>query len=180
MQNYSQQQPCGGQGACKSRSPVALFMLLQGTWTQRIVLLQPRPPQLAKDQVESSVARRTRKRPKDLGVAYYRSLDPLGEGIGCGSKSRYQNGTLVSGNMDQNLCNLSCSILSHTQLAFDWHQVTQAAQHFFPLALSQTPSFCNKRCAYLKLNMPFPSGGSPVFSNQTLFLDFNLFPKRNN
>ena len=34
---------------------------------------------------------------------------------GCGSKKQYQNGTLVSGNMDQNLRILSCLILSHTQ-----------------------------------------------------------------
>ena len=36
---------------------------------------------------------------------------------GCGSKNRYQNETLVSGNMDQNLRNPSCLILSHTQIA---------------------------------------------------------------
>ena len=35
---------------------------------------------------------------------------------GCGSKNRYQNGTLVSGNMDQNLPTPSRLILSHTQL----------------------------------------------------------------
>ena len=35
---------------------------------------------------------------------------------GCGSKNRYQNGTLVSGNMDQNLRKPSCLILSHTQV----------------------------------------------------------------
>ena len=35
---------------------------------------------------------------------------------GCGSKNRYQNGTLVSGNMDQNLRNPSCLILSHIQM----------------------------------------------------------------
>ena len=33
---------------------------------------------------------------------------------GCGSKNRYQNGTLLSGNMDQNPRNPSCLILSHT------------------------------------------------------------------
>ena len=33
-----------------------------------------------------------------------------------GSKNQYQNGTLVSGNMDQNLRNPSCLILSHTHL----------------------------------------------------------------
>ena len=33
--------------------------------------------------------------------------------FGCGSKNRYHNGTLVSGNMDQNLRNSSCLILSH-------------------------------------------------------------------
>ena len=43
---------------------------------------------------------------------------PLGwnKQIGCGSKNRYQNGTLVSGNTDQNLGDPSCLILSHTQL----------------------------------------------------------------
>ena len=35
---------------------------------------------------------------------------------GCGSKNRYQNGTLVSGNMDQNLRNPSCFISSHTHV----------------------------------------------------------------
>ena len=35
---------------------------------------------------------------------------------GCGSKNRYQNGTLVSGNMDQNLRNSSCLIMSHTHI----------------------------------------------------------------
>ena len=35
---------------------------------------------------------------------------------GCGSKNRYQNGTLVSGNMDQHLRNPSCLILSHTPM----------------------------------------------------------------
>ena len=38
---------------------------------------------------------------------------------GCGSKNRYQNGTLVSGNMDQNLRNPSCLILSHTHVYSD-------------------------------------------------------------
>ena len=33
---------------------------------------------------------------------------------GCGSKNRYQNGILASGNMDQNLRNPFCLILSHT------------------------------------------------------------------
>ena len=37
---------------------------------------------------------------------------------GCGSKIRYQNGTLVSGNMDQHLRNPSCLILSHTHMFF--------------------------------------------------------------
>ena len=35
---------------------------------------------------------------------------------GCGSKNRYQNGTLVSGNMDQNLHNPSCLILTHSHI----------------------------------------------------------------
>ena len=35
---------------------------------------------------------------------------------GCGSKNRYQNGTLVSGNMDQNLRNPSCLILIHSHI----------------------------------------------------------------
>ena len=35
---------------------------------------------------------------------------------GCGSKNRYQNGTLVSGNMDQNPRNPSCLFLSHSQM----------------------------------------------------------------
>ena len=34
----------------------------------------------------------------------------------CGSRNRYQNGTLVSGNMNQNLRNPSCLILSHTNV----------------------------------------------------------------
>ena len=33
---------------------------------------------------------------------------------GCGSKNGYQHGTLVSEHMDQNLCNPSWFILSHT------------------------------------------------------------------
>ena len=37
--------------------------------------------------------------------------------FGCGSKNRYQNGTLVSGNMDQTLSNPPCLILSHGHLA---------------------------------------------------------------
>ena len=36
--------------------------------------------------------------------------------LGCGSKNRYQNGTLVTGNMDQNPRNPSSLILSHTHL----------------------------------------------------------------
>ena len=35
---------------------------------------------------------------------------------GCGSRNRCQNGTLVSGNMDQNLRNPPCVILSHTHM----------------------------------------------------------------
>ena len=35
---------------------------------------------------------------------------------GGGSKNRYQNGTLVSGNMDQNLRNPFCLILSHIRM----------------------------------------------------------------
>ena len=42
---------------------------------------------------------------------------------GCGSKNRYQNGTLVSGNMDQNLRTPSCLILSHTQIPRDWYMI---------------------------------------------------------
>ena len=34
--------------------------------------------------------------------------------LGCGSKHRYHNGTLVSGNMDHNLRFASCLILSHS------------------------------------------------------------------
>ena len=40
---------------------------------------------------------------------------------GCGSKNWYQNGTLVSGNMDQNLRNPSCLILSHTHIYIYMH-----------------------------------------------------------
>ena len=40
---------------------------------------------------------------------------------GCASKNRYQDGTLVRGNMDQNLRRPSCLILSHTHLGFDPH-----------------------------------------------------------
>ena len=53
--------------------------------------------------------------------------------FGCGSKTGAKNGTLVSGNIDQNLRNPSCLILSHThltvgidplqcgaKLAYDW------------------------------------------------------------
>ena len=36
---------------------------------------------------------------------------------GCGSKSRYQNGTLVSGNMDQNLRTPSCLISRDTHIS---------------------------------------------------------------
>ena len=36
---------------------------------------------------------------------------------GCGTKQRCQNGTLVSGNMDQNLRNPSGLILSHTHMS---------------------------------------------------------------
>ena len=37
-------------------------------------------------------------------------------------KPEFQNGTLVSGNMDQNLRNPSCLILSHTQVGFVFMQ----------------------------------------------------------
>ena len=40
----------------------------------------------------------------------------LPETNGSGSKNRYQNGTLVRGNMDQHLRNPSCLILSHSQI----------------------------------------------------------------
>ena len=40
------------------------------------------------------------------------------EPLGCGSKKRYQNRTLVSGNMDQDLRSPSCLILSHTHFSF--------------------------------------------------------------
>ena len=36
--------------------------------------------------------------------------------FGCGSTTRHHNGTLVSGNMDQHLRNLSCLIWSHCHL----------------------------------------------------------------
>ena len=35
---------------------------------------------------------------------------------GCGSNNRYQNGNLVSANMDQDLRNPACLILSHTRI----------------------------------------------------------------
>ena len=38
------------------------------------------------------------------------------EHMAVAQKKRYQNGTLVSGNMDQNLRNPSCLILSHTRI----------------------------------------------------------------
>ena len=38
---------------------------------------------------------------------------------GCGSKNRYQTGTLASGNMHQNLRNPSSLILSHTHVSSD-------------------------------------------------------------
>ena len=38
------------------------------------------------------------------------------QAYGCGSKNRYQNGTLVSGNMNQNLRDPSFFILSHTHM----------------------------------------------------------------
>ena len=44
--------------------------------------------------------------------------DRIGYQGGCGSKNRCQNGTLVSGNMDQNLRNPSCLFLSHSQAGF--------------------------------------------------------------
>ena len=44
---------------------------------------------------------------------------------GYGSKNRYHNGTLVSGNMEQNLRSPSCLILSHTQITYGgWFPVT--------------------------------------------------------
>ena len=41
----------------------------------------------------------------------------LFKAYGCGSKNRNHNRTLVSGNMDQNLRNPSCLILSHTHIS---------------------------------------------------------------
>ena len=38
---------------------------------------------------------------------------------GCGSKNRYQNGTLANGNMSQTLRNPSCLILGHTHVAVE-------------------------------------------------------------
>ena len=54
---------------------------------------------------------------KPACVSLYLVIAPLGfSRYGCGSKNRYQNGTLASGNMDHNLRNPSCLILSHTHM----------------------------------------------------------------
>ena len=45
-----------------------------------------------------------------------KSIHLEGPIFGCGSKNRYQNGTLASGTMDQNLRNPSCLIWSHSHL----------------------------------------------------------------
>ena len=81
----------------------------------------------------------TKKRPTSLGrpthayhVGWKQQWDPyrmnqlLAPGLhgpsvhrkpyGSGSKNRYQNGTLVSGNMDQNLRTPPCLILSHSHM----------------------------------------------------------------
>ena len=53
---------------------------------------------------------------RDVGLSTFQPQLELCLPYGCGSKNRYQNGTLVSGNMDQNPRNPSWSILSHTLL----------------------------------------------------------------
>ena len=57
--------------------------------------------------------------------------------FGCGSKNWYQNGTLVSGNMDQSLRNPSCFILSHTRLC-DWNSPRTTAS-FRPVKYDNSP-----------------------------------------
>ena len=47
---------------------------------------------------------------------------------GSGSKNRYRNGTLVSGNMDQNPRNPYRLILSHSQIASSSHEVRCVAE----------------------------------------------------
>ena len=49
-----------------------------------------------------------------LYVTCERAFPSIVPSFGCGSKNRYQNGTLVSGNMDQHLRNPSSFIVSHT------------------------------------------------------------------
>ncbi|CAJ1385361.1 unnamed protein product [Effrenium voratum] len=64
-------------------------------------------------------------------------------------KKRYQNGTLVSGNMDQNLRHPSCLILSHTQTAVGRHcaglTLTPCALDALPCSTAIVASF---QCAF--------------------------------
>ena len=76
-------------------------------WTQA-----PIPPRSLAARADGSRRGGLRRLDDLLGRA-----NALRATYGCGSKNRYQNGTLVSGNMDQNLRNPSCSILSHTHIA---------------------------------------------------------------
>ena len=64
------------------------------------------------------LARQTKRRrfPQIFGCGYPVPLVNITIG-GCGSKNRYQNGTLVSGVMEQNLRNPPWLILSHAQVA---------------------------------------------------------------
>ena len=48
-------------------------------------------------------------------LSYFITFMSLINPVGCGSKNRYQNGTLVIGNVEQNLRNPSWLILSYTQ-----------------------------------------------------------------
>ena len=58
--------------------------------------------------------------------------------IGRGSKNRCQIGTLASGNMDQNLRNPPCLILSHTQLAmFVFWSLAQVVKNAAPVRASE-------------------------------------------
>ena len=83
---------------------------------------------------------------------------------GCGSKNRYQNGTLVSGNMDQTLRNPSCLILSniHTYIYIYTHIVPK---HIWPspwvarFNICSTPqrndsSDCSKDSRFFRPTLP--------------------------
>ena len=86
---------------------------------------------------------------------------------GCGSKIGTPNGTLVSGNLNQNLRNPSCLILSHTQIGFRNHpQRSDSAIEKQPSASIKSCTAPVRRfaCAVNTANIGKASGERPVLS----------------